>query len=97
MKRVLSHSYVMDVIPALLTDEQEWANIARCTALLEAASGRKVEGLAQSARYFAGRDAAPPRRGRLPLVRRRVRRATCLIRADFWRQGASLPFRSAPM
>ncbi len=41
---VLSHSYAMDVIPALLDDEQERANIARCTALLEGASGRKVEG-----------------------------------------------------
>jgi Polysaccharide deacetylase len=41
---VLSHSYAMDVIPALLSDEEERRNIARCTALLEAASGRKVEG-----------------------------------------------------
>ena len=41
---VLSHSYAMDVIPALLSDEDERANIARCTALLAKASGRKVEG-----------------------------------------------------
>lgn len=41
---VLSHSYAMDVIPALLSDEDERANIARCTALLEKASGRKIEG-----------------------------------------------------
>ena len=41
---VLSHSYAMDVIPALLSDADERANIARCTALLEGASGRKVEG-----------------------------------------------------
>jgi len=41
---VLSHSYAMDVIPALLSDADERANIARCTALLEQASGRKVEG-----------------------------------------------------
>src|SRR6202158_5319992 len=41
---VLSHSYAMDVIPALLSDEDERANIARCTALLEKASGRKVVG-----------------------------------------------------
>ena len=41
---VLSHSYAMDVIPALLSDADERANIARCTALLEKASGRKVAG-----------------------------------------------------
>jgi peptidoglycan/xylan/chitin deacetylase (PgdA/CDA1 family) len=41
---VLSHSYAMDVIPALLSDADERANIARCTALLEQASGRKVVG-----------------------------------------------------
>src|SRR3990172_8464857 len=32
---ILSHSYAMDVIPALLSDEAERNNIARCTALLE--------------------------------------------------------------
>jgi hypothetical protein len=41
---VLSHSYAMDVIPALLSDEEERKNIARCTALLETASRRKIEG-----------------------------------------------------
>src|SRR5260221_6684575 len=41
---VLSHSYAMDVIPALLSDEDERRNITRCTALLEKASGRKIEG-----------------------------------------------------
>jgi peptidoglycan/xylan/chitin deacetylase (PgdA/CDA1 family) len=41
---VPSHSYAMDVIPALLSDADERANIARCTALLEQASGRKVVG-----------------------------------------------------
>jgi peptidoglycan/xylan/chitin deacetylase (PgdA/CDA1 family) len=41
---VLSHSYAMDVIPALLTDEQERNNIERCTMLLEQASGRKIIG-----------------------------------------------------
>jgi peptidoglycan/xylan/chitin deacetylase (PgdA/CDA1 family) len=41
---VLSHSYAMDVIPALLSDADERANIARCTALLERASGGKVVG-----------------------------------------------------
>jgi Polysaccharide deacetylase len=41
---VLSHSYAMDVIPALLSDNDERKNIARCTTLLEQASGRKIEG-----------------------------------------------------
>jgi peptidoglycan/xylan/chitin deacetylase (PgdA/CDA1 family) len=41
---VLSHSYAMDVIPALLSDDEERANIARCTKLLEQASGRRIEG-----------------------------------------------------
>ena len=41
---VLSHSYAMDVIPALLSDEEERNNIARCTTLLEQASGMKIQG-----------------------------------------------------
>ena len=41
---VLSHSYAMDVIPALLSDEEERANIERCTKLLETASGQKIQG-----------------------------------------------------
>jgi peptidoglycan/xylan/chitin deacetylase (PgdA/CDA1 family) len=41
---VLSHSYAMDVVPALLSDADEVKNIERCTALLEKASGRKVVG-----------------------------------------------------
>jgi peptidoglycan/xylan/chitin deacetylase (PgdA/CDA1 family) len=41
---VFSHSYAMDVIPALLSDEEERANIERCTKLLERASGQKVVG-----------------------------------------------------
>src|SRR5947209_5365422 len=41
---VLSHSYAMDVIPALLSDEEERKNIERCTKLLENASGRKIQG-----------------------------------------------------
>jgi len=41
---VLSHSYAMDVIPALLSDEDERKNIERCTKLLETASGQKIVG-----------------------------------------------------
>ena len=41
---VLSHSYAMDVIPALLSREEQKRNIARCTALLADASGGPVQG-----------------------------------------------------
>ena len=41
---VFSHSYAMDVIPALLSDEDERKNIECCTKLLEQASGRKIVG-----------------------------------------------------
>jgi peptidoglycan/xylan/chitin deacetylase (PgdA/CDA1 family) len=41
---ILSHSYAMDIIPALMAEEEERANIARCTALLEAVSGKRVKG-----------------------------------------------------
>ena len=41
---VLSHSYAMDVVPALLSDEDEQSNIERCTQLLEKAAGKKVVG-----------------------------------------------------
>jgi hypothetical protein len=41
---VASHSYAMDVIPALLSDEDDRKNVERCTALLEKASGRKIVG-----------------------------------------------------
>ncbi|HEX3486855.1 MAG TPA: polysaccharide deacetylase family protein, partial [Micropepsaceae bacterium] len=41
---VLSHSYAMDVVPALLSDEDERKNIERCTKLLEKASGQKIQG-----------------------------------------------------
>jgi len=41
---VLSHSYTMDVIPALLTPQEQKQNIARCTSLLRDASGQQVQG-----------------------------------------------------
>ncbi len=41
---VLSHSYAMDVIPALLSDDEERRNIERCTALLQEASGQQIVG-----------------------------------------------------
>ena len=69
---VLSHSYAMDVVPALLSDEDERKNIERCTRLLEQASGRKIEGWLP-ARHLEADHAEASRRGRVPLVRRRVR------------------------
>ena len=41
---VLSHSYTMDVIPALLSPEEQERNIARCSSLLRDASGQPVHG-----------------------------------------------------
>lgn len=41
---VLSHSYAMDVIPGLLSDDEEKKNIKRCTKILEKASGQKIRG-----------------------------------------------------
>ena len=41
---VLSHSYTMDVVPGLLSEDDQRKNIARCTSLLEKAGGKKVQG-----------------------------------------------------
>lgn len=41
---VLSHSYAMDVIPALLSEDEERRNIVRCSKLLAEASGKPVRG-----------------------------------------------------
>ena len=41
---VVSHSYAMDVVPALLSVEDEKKNVARCTSLLEKASGTPIRG-----------------------------------------------------
>lgn len=41
---VLSHSYAMDVIPVMLSEDENRRNIKRCTDLLESASGSKLEG-----------------------------------------------------
>ena len=82
---VLSHSYAMDVVPALLSDEDEKKNIERCTALLEKASGKRVAGLAQPARHLEADHGQAAGRRRLPLVRRRVRRRPAL-RAAIRRQ-----------
>ncbi len=41
---ILSHSYAMDVIPGLLSDDEEKKNIKRCTEILEKASGQKIRG-----------------------------------------------------
>lgn len=41
---VLSHSYAMDVMPVLMAEGDERSNIARCTQLLQEASGKPVKG-----------------------------------------------------
>ena len=41
---ILSHSYAMDVIPALMKEDEEKKNIQRCTKLLEDVSGKAVKG-----------------------------------------------------
>ena len=59
---ILSHSYAMDVIPALMAEDDERRNIRRCTSLLEEVSGKRVKGWlsprgtpsANTARLLAG-------------------------------------------
>jgi peptidoglycan/xylan/chitin deacetylase (PgdA/CDA1 family) len=41
---ILSHSYAMDVIPAVMSEEEERKNIERCTSLLKGASGKDIVG-----------------------------------------------------
>ena len=41
---VLSHSYAMDVIPALLSVDDQRKNVERCTSLLQKAAGRPIHG-----------------------------------------------------
>src|SRR6195256_6676346 len=55
---VLSHSYAMDVVPALLSPEEQKKNIMRCTSLLERASGKRVRGWL-SPRGTSGADLPP--------------------------------------
>lgn len=60
---ILSHSYAMDVIPALLPRDEQKRNIARCTALLADASGQKVEvGFRRAARRGRNIRAFSPKR-----------------------------------
>lgn len=41
---IVSHSYAMDVMPVMMKEDEERANIARCTDLLQAVSGHPVQG-----------------------------------------------------
>ncbi|BDW10346.1 chitin deacetylase [Polynucleobacter sp. SHI8] len=41
---ILSHSYAMDVIPVMLTEDEEKKNIERCTQLLSNAAGAPIKG-----------------------------------------------------
>ncbi len=41
---VVSHSYAMDVMPVMMKEDQERANIRRCTDLLQNVSGQTIKG-----------------------------------------------------
>jgi peptidoglycan/xylan/chitin deacetylase (PgdA/CDA1 family) len=41
---ISSHSYAMDVIPVMLNEAAERANVSRCTQLLGEASGQQIKG-----------------------------------------------------
>ncbi len=41
---IVSHSYTMDVMPAMLPEDEERQNIRRCTDLLQNVSGKAVKG-----------------------------------------------------
>lgn len=41
---ILSHSYAMDVMPVMMQEDEERANIKRCTDLLQNVSGKPVRG-----------------------------------------------------
>ncbi len=56
---VLSHSYAMDVVPLLLSDDEDRENIARCTRLLADAAGAPVNG------WLSPRGTSGPRTARL--------------------------------
>jgi peptidoglycan/xylan/chitin deacetylase (PgdA/CDA1 family) len=41
---IVSHSYAMDVMPVMMKEDEEHANIRRCTDLLQSVSGKTVKG-----------------------------------------------------
>lgn len=41
---IVSHSYAMDVMPVMMKEDEERANIKRCTDLLQNVSGKPVKG-----------------------------------------------------
>ena len=41
---ILSHSYAMDVMPAMMQEDEELKNIQRCTDLLQNVSGKAIKG-----------------------------------------------------
>ena len=41
---VVSHSYAMDVMPVMMKEDEERANIKRCTDLLQNVSGKTIKG-----------------------------------------------------
>ena len=77
---VLSHSYAMDVIPALLSDEDETQEHRALHHAAGKSLGPKNRRLAVAARHLEAVDAATARRCRLSLVWRRVRHRPALRR-----------------
>ena len=41
---IVSHSYAMDVMPVMMQEDEERANIKRCTGLLQNVSGQTIKG-----------------------------------------------------
>ncbi len=41
---IVSHSYAMDVMPAMMKEDDERANLRRCTGLLQNVSGKAIKG-----------------------------------------------------
>jgi peptidoglycan/xylan/chitin deacetylase (PgdA/CDA1 family) len=83
---IVSHSYAMDVMPVMMKEDEERANIRRCTDLLQSVSGQAVKGWlspratpsANSARLLAAA-------GYLCMVRRHAGRRSAVDRI-VWRQ-----------
>ena len=75
---VLSHSYAMDVIPALLSDEDERKNIDAAPRFWKSLRPKNRR-LAVAARHLEARHAEIARRCRLSLVRRCVRHRSALF------------------
>ncbi len=77
---VLSHSYAMDVIPALLSDDDEREEYRTLHEPPRTGVGAENRRLAVAARHLEAGDAETSRRSGLSLVRRCLRRRSALRR-----------------